>query len=245
MLRLSCIRFFSMNGIHKKTIFSLQWALVFVLLVVSVWLSAAVGDSFNVTITDKQLAAIEAKYTMVGRKRIVDWLQLIATNQGKSVQEKLVLVNNFMNNNVLWVSDYDHYGVRDYWATPLEMLASGGGDCEDYAIAKYFTLLALHVPMASMKITYVKAQNVDIVNQSHMVLTFYATPGAMPLVLDNLNPEIKPASERTDLTPVYSFNGQGLWLAKERSLGKSVAGGSSGISLWRDMLLRLGNEYAD
>ena len=234
-----------MNFVSKKTIFSLQWAWVFVLLSLSAWLSAALNDGFNVTITDKQLTAIEAKYTMVGRKRIVDWVQLITANQGKSVQEKLILVNDFMNTNVLWVSDYDHYGVRDYWATPLEMLASGGGDCEDYAIGKYFTLLALRVPMASMKITYVKAQNVELINQSHMVLTFYATPGAMPLVLDNLNPEIKPASERPDLSPVYSFNGQGLWLAKERALGKSVAGGSSGISLWRDMLLRLGNEYAE
>jgi len=63
------------------------------------------------------------------------------------------------------------------------------------------------------------------------------------MVLDNLNPEIKPASERPDLAPVYSFNGQGLWLAKERSAGKSTAGRSNGIGLWRKMLSRMGKEF--
>lgn len=209
---------------------------------VSLLLAAAAGDSFNVSISDKQLAGIEAKFTAAGRKRIVDWVQLIANNQGKSVQEKLTLVNNYFNQNVLWVSDMDHYGVPDYWATPVETLASGGGDCEDFAIGKYFTLLALKVPMDGLKITYVKA-NLPPPNNSHMVLTYYATPAAMPVVLDNLNPDIKPASERTDLSPVYSFNGQGLWLAKERASGKSVAGGSSGISMWRDMMARMGKEF--
>jgi predicted transglutaminase-like cysteine proteinase len=217
--------------------------MVLVLLGMSLLLPAIVIDGFSISISEKQLAAIEAKYTAVGRKRVSDWVQLISSNQGKSVQEKLALVNDYFNQNTLWVSDYDHYSVADYWATPLEMLASGGGDCEDYAIGKYFTLLALKVPMDTLKITYVKAQNVDPVNRSHMVLTYYATPAAMPLVLDNLNPEIKPASERPDLSPVYSFNGQGLWLAKERSSGKSIAGGSSGISLWRDMLSRMGKEF--
>ena len=221
----------------------LRWFMVLVLLGMSLLLPAIVIDGFSISISEKQLAVIEAKYTAVGRKRVSDWVQLISSNQGKSVQEKLALVNDYFNQNTLWVSDYDHYGVADYWATPLEMLASGGGDCEDYAIGKYFTLLALKVPMDTLKITYVKAQNVDPVNRSHMVLTYYATPAAMPLVLDNLNTEIKPASERPDLSPVYSFNGQGLWLAKERSSGKSIAGGSSGISLWRDMLSRMGKEF--
>ena len=236
-------RFSSNSMVLRLTVPGLQWAMAAVCLGVSLLLPAAVSDGFSISISEKQLAAIEAKYTPAGRKRVADWVQLVANNQGKSVQEKLALVNNFMNQNVLWVSDMDHYGVPDYWATPLEMLASGGGDCEDFAIGKYFTLLALKVPMDTLKITYVKAQNVDPINQSHMVLTYYATPAAMPLVLDNLNPEIKPASERPDLAPVYSFNGQGLWLAKERASGKSIAGGSSGISLWRDMMSRMGKEF--
>lgn len=219
----------------------LQWVIVVVS--VSLLLPAVGRDGFSISISEKQLAAIEAKYTAVGRKRVTDWVQLISSAQGKSVQEKLTLVNNFFNQNVLWVTDFDHYNVEDYWATPLETLASGGGDCEDFAIGKYFTLLALKVPMDKLTITYVKARNVDPINQSHMVLTYYEAPAAMPLVLDNLKPEIKPASERPDLVPVYSFNGQGLWLAKERSSGKSIAGGSNGISLWREMISRMGKEF--
>ena len=217
--------------------------MVAVLFGVSLLLPAAVSDSFSISISEKQLSAIETKYTAAGRTRVSGWVQLVASNQGKSVQEKLALVNDFFNQNVLWISDFDHYGVTDYWATPLEMLASNAGDCEDFAIGKYFTLLALKVPMDTLKITYVKAQNVDPINRSHMVLTYYATPAAIPLVLDNIKPEILPATERSDLAPVYSFNGQGLWLAKERSSGKSIAGGSSGISLWRDMLSRMGKEF--
>lgn len=221
----------------------LQWGMLVVLFSVPLLLPAVSRDSSSISISERQLSAIEAKYTAVGRKRVSDWVQLISSAQGKSVQEKLTLVNNFFNQNVLWVSDFDHYSVEDYWATPLETLASGGGDCEDFAIGKYFTLLALRLPMDTLTITYVKAQNVDPINQSHMVLTYFATPAAMPLVLDNLKPEIKPASERPDLAPVYSFNGQGLWLAKERSSGKSVAGRANGIGMWREMIARMGKEF--
>ena len=76
-----------------------------------------------------------------------------------------------------------------------------------------------------------------------MVLTYHPNPDAIPLVLDNLDPEIKPANERNDLIPVYSFNGDGLWLAKERNSGRSV--GSSGrISLWTQMNARMGKEFS-
>ena len=221
----------------------LKWVMLVVLLGVSLLLPAVIRDGSSISISERQLSAIEAKYNAVGRKRVSDWFQLISSAQGKSVKEKLTLVNNFFNQNVLWVSDFDHYGVEEYWATPLETLASGGGDCEDFAIGKYFTLLALKLPMDTLTITYVKAQSVDPINRSHMVLTYFATPAAMPLVLDNLKPEIKPASERPDLAPVYSFNGQGLWLAKERSSGKSTAGRSNGIGMWREMISRMGKEF--
>jgi predicted transglutaminase-like cysteine proteinase len=214
------------------------------LFAISLLLSAAVTDSLTISISDSQLSKIEAKYAAAGRKRVVDWLQLISSNQGKPEQEKLALANDYFNQSCIWVSDMDHYGVPDYWATPLEMLSSGGGDCEDYAIGKYFTLLALKVPMSKLKITYVKASVVSVPEQtSHMVLTYYPTPGAVPLVLDNLNPVIKPATERPDLAPVYSFNGEGLWLAKERGTGKGVAGGSGKLSMWNDMQARMGKEF--
>lgn len=199
--------------------------------------SLAIGQNFEVILNERQLSAVEAKYGLPARKRLTAWIDLMADNKQKSEQEKLALVNDFFN-QMLFVSDLDHWGKNDYWATPLEMLGTGGGDCEDYSISKYFTLLALGVPSDKLKITYVKATGYG----AHMVLTYYSSPSAMPVVLDNLNPEIKPADQRRDLTPVYSFNGEGLWLAKERGAGKSVAGGNK-IGLWRDMMARMGKEF--
>lgn len=215
----------------KRYVFTLLFALA----------SISLGEEVAPFVNDQKLAAIESRYGQPARKRLIAWMELIANNQQKSEQEKLVLVNDFFN-QLLFVSDQDHWGKNDYWATPLEMLGSGGGDCEDYSISKYFTLLALGVPVDKLKITYVKARNWNPVSQAHMVLTYYSSPSAMPEVLDNLVGEIKPAEQRTDLTPVYSFNGEGLWLAKERGTGKSVAS-SNRIGLWRDLLTRMGKEY--
>ena len=202
--------------------------------------SIATGDSFKVTLSEAQYAAAEAKWGKASRKRLSDWVDVIANNKQKTEQEKLNIANDFFN-TLLFVSDLDHWGVVDYWATPFEMLGSGGGDCEDFSIGKYFTLLALGVSSDKLKITYVKASGHGLQNAAHMVLTYYSSPGAMPVVLDNLIPEMKPADQRPDLTPVYSFNGDGLWLAKERGEGKAVAGGNK-INMWKQMMGRMGQE---
>lgn len=194
----------------------------------------------DVHLTEKVIASAEAKYGANARQRLAAWIKLIETSRKKSETEKLKLANEFFNQTP-FVSDTEHWGKQDYWATPVEMLASNGGDCEDYAIGKYFTLLALGVGMSHLRITYVKAINQPPSDQAHMVLTYHPKPDDTPLVLDNLDPEIKPASQRDDLIPVYSFNGDGLWLAKERSSGRSV-GSSSRISLWSEMNTRMGKE---
>lgn len=167
-------------------------------------------------------------------KRLKGWEKLVKDNQDKSEQDKLKLVNDYMN-MMQFVTDISHWGKQDYWATPLEFLISGGGDCEDFSIAKYFTLLALGVSDKKLMITYVKAIEL---NQAHMVLTYYETPESVPLVLDNLNKEILPADKRSDLLPVYSFNGTGLWQAKELGIGNKV-GDSTDLKRWADLQSRM------
>lgn len=194
-----------------------------------------------VPVTEKVISGAEQKYGPKARLRLQAWNRLVMENRHKTESEKLRAVNHFFN-QIRYVSDYSHWGQRDYWATPVEMLASNGADCEDFAIAKYFTLVALRVKRNKLKIMYVKATSYNPINRSHMVLTYYARPGAVPLVLDNLIPEIKPATERRDLTPVYAFNGQGLWLAKTRSLGR-VSSGPKNIRPWRELRARMGREY--
>ena len=204
----------------------------------------AASDVERLTLTPRMLAAAEQKYGLRARQRLEAWQKLMASPRDRSDGEKLRQVNDFFN-QLPFISDQEHWRVNDYWATPTEMLATNGGDCEDFAIAKYFTLLALGVSLDKLKITYVKARNPNWTptSQAHMVLTYYADIRSVPLVLDNLIPEIKSAAQRGDLTPVYAFNGTGLWLAKERGLGKSVAGGSSNIGFWRELTSRMGKEF--
>ena len=187
-------------------------------------------------ISEQTLQRIERQYGPDARKRLKDWQALLAANQG-SERDKLERVNRFFN-ALTFVDDAIHWQTNDYWATPIEFLASQGGDCEDFAIAKYFSLMELGIAEEKLALTYVKALRL---NQAHMVLTYYASPGAEPLVLDNLNGAILPASKRPDLLPVYSLNGSGLWLAKQRGKGKLI-GSSDRLQRWREMLDRFSEE---
>jgi len=183
------------------------------------------------------IAKVKIKYGEQASNRVLGWQMLIKSAQNLPEEEKLKRVNDFFNQQIEFVDDEYLWGLVDYWATPLEVLAKGAGDCEDYSIAKYFSLIELGIPDSKMRITYVKAIEL---NQAHMVLTYFEQPGAVPVVLDNLNPAIILASKRRDLLPVYSFNGSGLWLAKSRGTGKKL-GGSSRLNKWGGLKSRMMN----
>ena len=155
---------------------------------------------------------------------------------------KLVAINDFFNRRIVFTSDQDVWGQADYWASPLETLEKGRGDCEDYVIAKYFALLAAGMPSAKLRLVYVRALiggSESGAAQAHMVLAYYATPGAEPLVLDSLIGEIRPASRRPDLVPVFSFNSDGLW----QGTGMQSAGDPlARLSRWRDVLAKARSE---
>jgi len=127
--------------------------------------------------------------------------------------DRLQAVNDFFNRRIAFREDSEVWGQIDYWASPLETLDKGAGDCEDYAIAKYFSLLAVGMPASSLRLVYVRAQlgGTGGPLQAHMVLAYYASPNADPLILDNLVGSLRPASRRPDLQPVFSFNSEGLW----------------------------------
>ncbi|MBB1521083.1 cysteine protease LapG [Aquipseudomonas guryensis] len=176
----------------------------------------------------------EQRYGKLGvaKGRIEAWDELIQASANLSESEKLATVNRFFNRQFRFSDDIRNWRQEDYWATPVEALVKGAGDCEDYSIAKYFTLRRLGVPSDKLRITYVKALKY---NQAHMVLTYYSSPGAEPLVLDNLIGEIRPASQRKDLLPVYAFNAEGLYLPGSTSR-KSDA---KKLSRWQDLLKKM------
>lgn len=177
-----------------------------------------------------------------------DWQALVADARGRTgTEEKLRRVNEFFNRRIAFAEDQEIWGQSDYWATPMETLAKGKGDCEDFTIAKYFTLLEAGIANEQLRLVYVKARIGGAgsnVQQAHMVLAWYAAPDAEPLVLDNLITDIRPASRRADLMPVFSFNSEGIW--------QGAAGGSSQggvgigrLSRWQDLLQRARREGFD
>ena len=213
----------------------LQHLFLLVLLLVSIPVNAGNG-SFSAEFLDH----IQQQFGQGAKQRVSEWQALIKSEQAAhdSEWDLIHTVNNFFN-KMRFISDQKHWQRADYWATPVEFLSTNGGDCEDFSIAKYFTLLEIGVPDERLRITYVKAIKL---NQAHMVLAYYETPEGEPLILDNLIPRIESASRRTDLLPVYSFNGKNLWMAKERGQGRRVAGSSQGINLWRDLTVRMQQE---
>ncbi|CAN5248658.1 transglutaminase-like cysteine peptidase [soil metagenome] len=162
-------------------------------------------------------------------------LQLIERAAALEENPRLVLVNNYFNQRIAFHDDLAVWGRPDYWASPLESLDKGRGDCEDYAIAKYFSLFAAGTPAAKLRMVYVRAQ-LGGKSLAHMVLAYYAQPGAEPLILDNLVPEVRPASARADLQPVFSFNTEGLW----QGVGQATQGDPvARLSQWRDLLAKV------
>ena len=182
------------------------------------------------------LQTAEQRYGPLGsaQGRIEAWNQMLQGETRQPEREQLTAVNRFFNQQLSFRDDTRIWRQTDYWATPVESLVKGAGDCEDYALAKYFSLRNLGVPSEKLRITYVKALTR---NQAHMVLTYYATPSADPLVLDNLISDIRPASNRKDLLPVYAFNAEGLYMPGAD--GGKRKGDAKRLSRWQDVLQKM------
>jgi predicted transglutaminase-like cysteine proteinase len=182
------------------------------------------------------LQTAEKRYGPLGaaQGRIEAWSQMLKSEANQPEREQLDAVNRFFNQQLSFQDDTRIWRQIDYWATPEESLIKGAGDCEDYALAKYFSLRQLGIPSEKLRITYVKALTQ---NQAHMVLTFYSTPAAEPLVLDNLIGDIRPASQRKDLLPVYAFNAEGLYLPGAN--GGKRSSDSKKLSRWQDVLKKM------
>lgn len=161
---------------------------------------------------------IKQKYGEKSYNTLVAWDNMIIKAKNEKTIMKLKLVNDFFN-NVKYMIDIEHWKVLDYWATPMEFLGTRNGDCEDYAIAKYFALIQVGIPKEKLRISYVKLLNKRTqYEEAHMVLAYFNQPNSIPIILDNINQQLELASKRDDLKLIYSFNADGLWDAK--NIGK-------------------------
>lgn len=210
-------------------------AVVWWALVVWPWMQVA---AFELQVPKMQ-QVMQQRFGDAGSKRLQSWLQFLEQHKGRQGQALLQAVNDYWNMAVMGSEDAAIWGEAEYWATPLEALGKGAADCEDFVIGKYFSLLHLGVPVEKLRFIYVRARMGGVGSTqsiAHMVLGYYETPQAEPLVLDNLVGSMLPASQRKDLTPVFSFNAQGIYVAGAQP--SSV----ERISRWKGLMVRMQQE---
>ena len=188
---------------------------------------------------DQVLRKAEKRYgrTAPAKDRLQGWHSLIEHSTELPEPDQLQAVNRHINQQVNFSDDLALWQRKDYWATPIETLAKGAGDCEDFVLAKYFTLLQIGVPQQKLRITYARAL---LQNQAHMVLTYYASPESEPLVLDNLIDSIRPASERDDLALLYAFDANQLFAIDGGRFQR--VGDTARLPFWQALLERMRRE---
>lgn len=185
---------------------------------------------------DETLKYAEEKHGGEAANRLRAWEAMVrAMNPEGTHLESLETVNQFFNTRIRYASDIQVWGIKEFWATPFEFMCKGAGDCEDYAIAKFFTLKEVGVPERNLNIMYGKRIHFGT---AHMVLGYYRTPEAVPLILDNITDMITPESERPDLRLSLGFNTYGLWPAGQHGKGGAMLAASR-LKEWRNLQTRL------
>ena len=223
---------------------SVQWSRIIPAVLAFAMLLSTTAPRCEFDLSAFSRAAARAS-TIKSADLIKAWINLLGPSRDIPELDRLRVINDFFNRNVQFEDDQKLWSVPDYWATPLETMNRGAGDCEDFSIAKYFTLKALGIPASRLRLIYVKAQiggPASGLSQAHMVLAYYPSPDSEPLVLDNLISDIRPASRRTDLAPVFSFNSEGIWTGPG---AKEPSADSTRLSRWRDLLARARAEGFD
>lgn len=168
-------------------------------------------------------------------KRLVQYVQLKRKIYDYELIRKLSHVNSFFN-RILPVNDSTKYNADDYWATPKEFLVQGKGDCEDYAIAKYFTLKETGIDKNKLFLAVVQVKGET---SYHMVLLYIENKKSMPLVLDNLSSKVIPFNKRKKLEAKFIFNEKTAYLLKNKKIHKEVKINWGKVNKWEKLLHRV------
>ncbi|MDN5103251.1 transglutaminase-like cysteine peptidase [Aliarcobacter butzleri] len=172
---------------------------------------------FKLNQKDKNLIEKSTQKSFI-LKRLAKYEEVRNKARNLDINKKLAQINLFINGSL---AEFDNasMGIDDYWMTPKEFFIKGHGDCEDYVIAKYFTLLELGVKKENLYPAIVKVEGSASL---HLVLLYVEDKNKSPLVLDNLSFKILPFSKRTDLTPIAAFNEiDSYTLTREKFLQKA------------------------
>jgi predicted transglutaminase-like cysteine proteinase len=123
------------------------------------------------------------------------------------LRTRVGIVNRNVNQAIRYVSDFQQHGVADVWSSPFETLASGMGDCEDYAIAKFAALQASGIPQADIKMLLVRDM---AVREDHAVLAVRVE--GRWLVLDNRYSRLSEARDLPNFMPLFAIDHGGVSL---------------------------------
>jgi predicted transglutaminase-like cysteine proteinase len=134
-----------------------------------------------------------------------EFLHIIDSSRHREGRAQLGEINRAINLRVRPVSDMAQYGVDDYWASPIETLSRGGGDCEDYAIAKYVALMEVGVAPDDLRLVIVR----DLRRQAiHAVVAVYRD--GEWVLMDNRTLILVDADAAPDYSPLYVLDHQGV-----------------------------------
>jgi predicted transglutaminase-like cysteine proteinase len=133
------------------------------------------------------------------------WENGIRPYAGMGLEQMARGVNDFVNEEN-YVTDQDNWHVSDYWETPVEFFQRGG-DCEDFAIAKYVSLRMLGVPEERLRIAIVHD---EVKNMPHAILIVYSDHG--PLMLDSQIKDVRYTANVDRYRPIFTINRTAWWL---------------------------------
>jgi predicted transglutaminase-like cysteine proteinase len=135
-----------------------------------------------------------------------EWEDIFPNLRGQKFAQQLKTANDWGNAHP-YIQDQVNWGVSDYWETPYEFMEISG-DCEDYAIAKYYYLRALGIPAEKLRIIIV--QDLNLGGIVHAILGVYTDSGEL-MILDNQADEVLPALNIYHYRPVYGLNEKSWW----------------------------------
>ncbi|HPF45789.1 MAG: transglutaminase-like cysteine peptidase [Alphaproteobacteria bacterium] len=135
------------------------------------------------------------------------WQDMINSLKGQPEKVTLETVNKYMNESS-YITDMVNWHQEDYWATINQFLGKDG-DCEDYAIAKYYSLKELGFKVDQMRIVIVHDNNLNI---AHAILAVYLKDKIW--ILDNQVSHIISSDQVVHYRPLYSINENAWWLHK-------------------------------
>jgi predicted transglutaminase-like cysteine proteinase len=137
-------------------------------------------------------------------------LHFLAVVSGAAIQEgraRIAMVNHAVNASVRYTADVAQHGVADRWSAPIETFASGRGDCEDYAIAKFVALREAGMAATDLRLLLVR----DLVSQQdHAVLA--ARQDGHWLFLDNRWDDLSGLPATTRFMPLFALDDDGVKL---------------------------------